>query len=543
MNFISCLFCLFVCFVSSGLSQVKFIVEDFEGYINGKRDLTINGIFSYGNIDASVIQSDANKNNILGERYLHFSKNGQQSFGGWGKGIGRCIDLESGEDFFQFYARSKKPGKSSAFQIIIQEDDNGNGKFDSLRDDYWTKNFSVISDNWLCYSFPLDSFVDGNIGGDSHFNIGYRYGKVFSIIFRCYSQRTESISVDIDEIFFSRGRIQSILTDSVNSSASISGGYCSLGAWSKNSSCGDFSRVDADFNSMFTDFPLKKNFGVVHFFHPFSLNSDSDVFFPDKNKINEVIHRGYLPMITLENHFTNRRNKNMQPGLQSIINGDFDSFLIRWALQIQQLDGMVFLRILHEFNGDWYPWSISANQRDPQLLVDAFRHIHSIFKQCDVRNVKFIWCPNSMSLPQESWNLILNAYPGDDYVDFVGVDVYNGAGEGSVWRSFRKELVESYFLLSREYPTKPLLICEVACRERLVGECKSDCQSKADWIRQMSWSLQKEFPRVVLLVWFNETKTFRLDSSSESLWAFYRFIFGSDWFKSGLSFVYPLLRP
>src|SRR5207253_1297746 len=149
---------------------------------------------------------------------------------------------------------------------------------------------------------------------------------------------------------------------------------------------------------------------------------------------------------------------------------------------------------------------------NPELFIKAFKHIHDIFKTQGVMNVKFIWCPNSLSFPQEKWNFIMDAYPGNEYVDFVGLDIYNGAGKSILWRSFRKEGIENYFLLTQRLADKPLFICEVASRERKETEPKSS-QGKSEWIKQMSMALTSDMSKIKLLTWFNVTETFKISSS------------------------------
>jgi beta-mannanase len=258
-------------------------------------------------------------------------------------------------------------------------------------------------------------------------------------------------------------------------------------------------------------------------------------------RINKIIHQGYIPLITLEDHFVNSNPHIKQPNLYSIVEGHFDSFFVAWAKQIKQVNGIVLLRILHEFNGDWYPWCIANNDKNSQLLIKAYRHIHDIFNSQQVSNVKFIWCPNSMSFPQEKWNFIMDAYPGNEYVDFVGLDIYNGAGKAAIWRSFRKEGIENYFILTQALPDKPLFICETASRERENYEPLSS-QNKAEWIREMGKTLSSDMSKVKLLVWFNEKSTFKINTSSEAENAFSIFIWKNDYFKSGTNYFNTLLK-
>jgi beta-mannanase len=257
-------------------------------------------------------------------------------------------------------------------------------------------------------------------------------------------------------------------------------------------------------------------------------------------RINKVIEEGYIPLITLEDHFINPDPAAPQPNLYSIVEGHFDSFFGYWAHHIKQVKGTVLLRILHEFNGDWYPWCIIKNDKNAYLVAKAYRYIHNIFKENNVTNVKFVWCPNSMSVPQEKWNFIMSAYPGDEYVDYVGLDIYNGAGKAALWRSFRKEASENYFLLTERFPSKPLLICETASRERRPGE---EGQTKAEWIKEMSETCKTDMAKIKLIAWFNEKETFKVNSSEAARDAFLNYIWNDGYFKSGAKELKQMIGP
>jgi beta-mannanase len=137
-----------------------------------------------------------------------------------------------------------------------------------------------------------------------------------------------------------------------------------------------------------------------------------------------------------------------------------------------------------------------------------------------------------MSIPQESWNYMMEAYPGDDFVDYVGLDVYNGAGKSVLWRSFRKEAIENYFILTEQLPDKPLLICETASRERNANENKN-AETKAEWIKAMSEAVKTDLSKIRLLSWFNEKETFKVNSSPEAKQAFLNYIMKDPYFRSG----------
>ncbi|MGQ0827245.1 MAG: glycoside hydrolase family 26 protein [Bacteroidota bacterium] len=547
---------VFLLLANSVNAQLKFVVEDFEGFADGTSDLKANGVFTFGNIKAAVNSKVTDDKGYLGERVIELNKTGNLDYGGWGKGLSLNVELFPNQDYLNFFVSGSN---SCIIKIELQEDDNGNGAFEKNLDDSWNftlehKN-TVVSeknkDNWELVSIPLHKFKDLNPGGDGDFNINYKQGKLISIIISfidpsCYpgSGNTRNDAVWLfDFICFSKGKLPSG-KELVDLPSASKNDFCGLGAWSKEGNTADFSAIAKTFES---NFKCNKKLGVVHFFQPFAVDGgNTQNHYPSIERVNKVIEQGYLPMITLEDHFVNlpagqagASLSMKQPNLYSIVEGHLDPFFAAWAKEIKQVNGTVLLRILHEFNGNWYPWCIVNNDRNPDLFKKAFIHIHDLFTAQNVKNVKFIWCPNSMSLPQEKWNFIMDAYPGNEYVDYLGLDIYNGAGESRLWRSFRKEGIENYYLLTQQLD-KPLFICEIASRERESNESKS-AQNKAEWIKQMSEALTTDMSKIRLLTWFNEKSTFKVNSSIEAQNAFQKYIMLNDHFKSGIENIYPLV--
>ncbi|MDQ3190408.1 MAG: glycoside hydrolase family 26 protein [Bacteroidota bacterium] len=518
---------------TSAIGQIKLIVEDFEGMYEGQKDLKKSGIFSFGSAFPVIIKQFTTQNGYSGNRAIKIGWNGKNIFGGWGKGLSKFIDLKVEEDFLNFYVYNPLVNKSSNISIFLEEDDDKDNLFNKHNDDLWRYDLTISSkDDWQLIHIPLKDFKDDNNGGDGIFNIGYKDGKLltFIISFTDSTAIKKNQSWHFDFICFSKGELptgQNLFAPP----ASLPEDYCLLGAWSEEGNKGYFNEIPQTIETLFAS--SDKKLAVVHFFQPFSTGKDNE-HFPSVEHINGVINNGYIPMITLENHYVQVNKNYKQPNLYSIVEGHFDYLFYEWADRIKQVNGTVILRILHEFNGNWYPWCISKNDFDAELYIRAFRHIREIFIRENVNNVKFIWCPNSMSIPQESWNNIMDAYPGDSYVDFVGLDIYNGAGEKGtpVWRSFRKEAIEHYYVLSELLPHKPLLLCEVASREREPGE-SGIMDDKAEWIKQMSEALTTDLSKVRLLTWFNEYESFKINSSINSKRAFDKYIWRNDFFKTG----------
>jgi hypothetical protein len=516
-------------------AQLKFLIEDFEGFADGQVNFKKEGIFYFGSARTVITRLYTTGSGYSGKRAIKVNWTGKERFGGWGIGISRHIILNPEEDFLNFYIYSPTSNKrSDNIKITLEEDDNNNNAFENNHDDKWTCHFKVDpAEEWQLISIPLKDFKDSNTGGDGVFNVGYHEGKLHTIIFS-FSDTTAIKSTQqwyFDFIGFSKGKLETGATLFDPKPASTDD-KCLLGAWSEEGNDGRFNKIPEKVEQLLGQ---TKKLGVVHFFQPFSTGGGSaSIHYPSSELINKLIEQGYLPMVTMENHYLRVGEDYPQPNLYSIIEGHYDFFFNEWADRMKEVNGILLLRILHEFNGDWYSWCIANNDKNQEIYRKAFQHIVNIFRTKGIQHVKFVWCPNSMSIPQESWNYIMDAYPGDDYVDMVALDVYNGAGEKGVpiWRSFRKEAIENYYLLTEQLPYKPLLICEVASRERFPKETGS-LQSKGEWIEQMAEAITTDLSKIRLLTWFNEYDTFKINSSEKSKAAFQTYIWKNDFFPNG----------
>lgn len=528
---------LFLLFHNASYAQLKYLIEDFEGLAEYQENMKKEGIFSYGSIRPEINSEATEGNGYSGKRCIKLEWNKKElQYGGWGKGISAFVELNPSEDFFNFYFLSPEMnGKKDHLKISIEEDDNNNNRFESDKDDVWSTTIDLeTSNSWRLISLPLKDFKDNNKGGDGIFNANHKEGRIFSIIlsFIDVHKQGDNGSWMFDFLCFSRGVLPT--GEAIFSPPkAVQNGFCVLGAWSDEGNNGDLWKIPTAIESMLSS--SNNKLGVVHFFKPFFLSSGTTHknYYPNVEKINVLIHSGYTPMLTLEYKIGGASPGVKQPNLYSIIEGHFDQSMIEWAQRLRNVEGKVLLRILHEFNGNWYPWCIVNNNRNPELFVKAFRHIRQIFWEQGAGNVKFVWCPNSKSHPQESWNSILEAYPGNEYVDYVGMDVYNGAGDDnfSIWRSFRKEAIENYFLFTNYYADKPILICETSSRERQDWE-KGNLQNKADWIAQMSEALKTDLSGIRMLSWFNQYDKFKINSSDAARTAFLNYHWEDPYFKN-----------
>ncbi len=193
-----------------------------------------------------------------------------------------------------------------------------------------------------------------------------------------------------------------------------------------------------------------------------------------------------------------------------ILDGSHDDLIARNARRLRRFGRPVLLRWGWEMNGDWYAWGAAKNGRDAEGYARCWRHLHDIFADEGADNVSWVWSPNWNDSPDEDWNDMAKYYPGDEYVDWVGVSGYN----------LRKELPGRLFdsIYGRYASRKPLMITEVGAVDR-------GGRTKADWIGLFAQWVQKH-PAVGGVVWFDTDthpgyeEKWRIDTDPESLAAF-----------------------
>jgi hypothetical protein len=222
--------------------------------------------------------------------------------------------------------------------------------------------------------------------------------------------------------------------------------------------------------------------------------------------------------------------------LQRIIDGDFDDNLKRWAQEAKGSGIPLMLEFGTEVNGDWFPWSGKYNGAgkiggygDPDLpdgperFRDAYRHIIDIFRKEGVKNVTWVYHVNSFSKPAEPWNNISSYYPGDDYIDWIGVSIYGPTEPGEKWQTFTEVLNSSYREISAIGPKKPIAVLEFGVVD------DPEIGNKSLWIQTALQSIKSgKYPHIHAISYWHENwknddgsiSNLRLDSSSKALEAY-----------------------
>jgi hypothetical protein len=112
-------------------------------------------------------------------------------------------------------------------------------------------------------------------------------------------------------------------------------------------------------------------------------------------------------------------------GFSVISSGQRDAALRSFATNIKATGHpeKVIIRLGWEHNGSWFKWS---SMKDPAGYKAAFRHVVSVMRGV-APQIRFDWCSAFQSYSSFDWT---SAYPGNDVVDVISMDVYDEWNSG-----------------------------------------------------------------------------------------------------------------
>jgi mannan endo-1,4-beta-mannosidase len=219
-----------------------------------------------------------------------------------------------------------------------------------------------------------------------------------------------------------------------------------------------------------------------------------------RTPFDRLANRGMLPILgwepwdyRTESNVDSERGTQPRYRLARIAAGDFDSYLTSWANGIKGLGYRVGIRFAHEMNGYWYPWCEQANGNRPGDYVAAWRHVHDLFHRAGADNVTWIWSPN---VSYTNSTPLAGLYPGDGYVDWVGLSGYYGTGGHAEYRTFEQVFMPTVKEV-RAFTRRPIVLTEVAATDR--------AGRKAEWLRDLLRTLPRH-PDIIGFIWYEVVK-------------------------------------
>ena len=259
-----------------------------------------------------------------------------------------------------------------------------------------------------------------------------------------------------------------------------------------NKSTYDYQSIIALEKSLNTTFPM------IHFYTAWG--SELGQRFP-LTQVKAVHDLGSIPMITWEPwliDFDQEAHPELRDvetrdkgGLRDIANGVYDFYLEKWMLDLKQFKHPVFVRMGHEMNDPYrYTWGPQNNK--PEDFVAAWQHVVNYFKKSGIDNIIWVWSPHIAYGSFDAY------YPGDEYVDWVGVGTlnYGTVATWSNWWTFEE-------IFGRYYPgldkfNKPIMLSEFG--SLAVGG------DREAWYRNAICEIPQKYPNLKALLFFHFNK-------------------------------------
>jgi len=157
--------------------------------------------------------------------------------------------------------------------------------------------------------------------------------------------------------------------------------------------------------------------------------------------------------------------------------------------QLQDSGVTVLFRPLHEMNGQWFWWgSQSTTSPLKQDWVGVWRHMFTYFTQTKgLHNLLWVFSPSSRnsSISNPAFRADTAFYPGSEYVDIVGVDVYDDTLDIPFYDALRST-------------GKPFALCEFG-----PGLHSADTPYRYDY-RILMQQIRSKYPDIVYWMSWND---------------------------------------
>lgn len=218
--------------------------------------------------------------------------------------------------------------------------------------------------------------------------------------------------------------------------------------------------------------------------------------------------------------------------LARFLEGRFDAALRRYARDVEAAGIPIVVDFGVEMNGDWFPWSGACNgggmttgygdpaaADGPERFRDTYRRIIDIFRAEGADDVTWMFHVDAYNAPERtSWNTMRAYYPGDAYIDWIGVSAYAAQSPGELrsWNpSLRAVLDDAYPELAKVSTTKPIALAEWGQIEHA---------GKPGWIRDGLRAVAAgSWPRIKAISYWHQSwdgSNMRIDSSPAALAAY-----------------------
>jgi hypothetical protein len=281
---------------------------------------------------------------------------------------------------------------------------------------------------------------------------------------------------------------------------------------------------------------LGSKLNMEYFYQPFLWNSKVT------NQITNTIKENRIPVLSWSTNIS--ESKGTCYNADDIISGKYDSIIRSQAQIAKNFNSEIIITFIPEmtdrkntsycfFGNDWYTSSdkiIKAGEK----YIKAQNKIVNIFREEKATNVKWSFTPAGIAFAKDKigdvyeWNYF---YPGNEYVDWIGVDYFYGGKENM---RFGDNPTIQNFYSQAKVKNKPLIINQTTA----ISDPNKNPDQQSYWISTAKEDLIK-MPEIKAFMWNNNTvrnslnndEDTRLFLQDEGVDAF-KTLLNDPWFKA-----------
>lgn len=183
------------------------------------------------------------------------------------------------------------------------------------------------------------------------------------------------------------------------------------------------------------------------------------------------------------------------------LNEVYRAYLDMSAEFMSMLDVPVIYRPLHECTGGWFWWGVE--DCDDETYKALYAYTVEYMKGKDLHNVIYAYSPGSEPKSIEDYE---RRYPGDEYVDILGLDTYDRSGGSKVWFKELKEQIELLNEFSKKHNKLMALTETGISHETAQGDNQTALlrsgNENLSWYSDL-WNALGEYELPYIMVWSN----------------------------------------
>lgn len=186
---------------------------------------------------------------------------------------------------------------------------------------------------------------------------------------------------------------------------------------------------------------------------------------------------------------------------RAIAAGKFDQDLQKWMRGAAKFGSPLLVEYGTEVNGDWFPWNgkWAGYRKGATLFAKAYRRIIRIARKNGASNIVWVFHVNHLDGPQKTWNRMENYYPGDRFIDWLGISIYSTMNPYESYKVPFRHVGKTIARLEKMAPEKPIILSEFGT------DIRNPYEPAGPWARGALRDLiNNRWPKIIGFNWWNE---------------------------------------